>query len=440
MQAASLRATMPVWYGEQVAAWAAKTLLRPLQLLIANPSFLFLAALTAMLLRHSDVRFYAIDRVAFGIVVLAVMSRALLLRQPLFVIERATWPMLGLTLLALFSIAGQPFDPETWSVLASKLIVPFTFFHLAGMVFTSERHLRRFEIFALVILVYLSFTAIAFLCGARWLIFPRFILDETLGIQADRARGPLLQAVANGVSLNMLGLLALHAHHKKGRRNVGLALLLASVPIAILATMTRAVWLAFAGTLVALAFLSENRRVRRTFVAWMVVAAAALAIVSTSSRFGGVLSDRWEERGPVEFRQAVYAASWDMFLERPWTGWGFHRMPLELPRYVSGYKEKVFYPHNTYLELLAEHGVGGLMLYVWLMWEMWRLGRGAIPGREQCGFLDRHFHRLWPILLAVYWVNAAVVVMSYQFVNGLLFTMAGMLAAQRRRAEGAASC
>jgi hypothetical protein len=26
-------------------------------------------------------------------------------------------------------------------------------------------------------------------------------------------------------------------------------------------------------------------------------------------------------------------------------------------------------------------------------------------------------------------------VMSYQFVNGLLFTMAGMLAAQRRRAE-----
>jgi hypothetical protein len=28
-----------------------------------------------------------------------------------------------------------------------------------------------------------------------------------------------------------------------------------------------------------------------------------------------------------------------------------------------------------------------------------------------------------------------MVVMSYQFVNGLLFTMAGMLAAQRRRAE-----
>jgi hypothetical protein len=39
-------------------------------------------------------------------------------------------------------------------------------------------------------------------------------------------------------------------------------------------------------------------------------------------------------------------------------------------------------------------------------------------------------------LLGVYWVNAAVVVMNYQFVNGLLFTLAGMLAAQQHRVTG----
>jgi hypothetical protein len=38
------------------------------------------------------------------------------------------------------------------------------------------------------------------------------------------------------------------------------------------------------------------------------------------------------------------------------------------------------------------------------------------------------------VLVGVYLVNAALVVMNYQFVNGLLFTMAGMLAAQQRRA------
>jgi hypothetical protein len=69
------------------------------------------------------------------------------------------------------------------------------------------------------------------------------------------------------------------------------------------------------------------------------------------------------------------------------------------------------------------------------MWELWRLGRGFIPRVERNGFLDHQLHSLWPLLLGVYWVNAALVVMNYQFVNGLLFTIAGMLAAQRRRAE-----
>jgi hypothetical protein len=77
--------------------------------------------------------------------------------------------------------------------------------------------------------------------------------------------------------------------------------------------------------------------------------------------------------------------------------------------------------------------VVGLALYAWLMWEMFRLGRSPISPGESNGFLNQQFHSMWPVLLGVYWVNAAVVVMNYQFVNGLLFTMAGMLAAQRRR-------
>jgi O-antigen ligase len=129
-----------------------------------------------------------------------------------------------------------------------------------------------------------------------------------------------------------------------------------------------------------------------------------------------------------------------MFLDRPLTGWGFHQMPAELPRYVSEYRGTVLYPHNTYLEVLVELGLPGLALYVWLMWEFWRLGRGGIPAHENKGFLDAEFHRLWPILLGIYWVNACVVVMSYHFVNALLFTLAGMLAAQQRRAQASQSC
>jgi putative inorganic carbon (HCO3(-)) transporter len=385
-------------------------------------------------LRHPDVPFYEIDRVALGLLLVGVTLRAVVMRQRLVVIERATWPMIGLTFLAVASVITQPFDNQTWCLLAAKFIVPFALFHLAGLVFREEGRLRQFEMYSLVVLAYLCVTAIAFLVGAKALIFPRFILDESLGYHVDRARGPLLQAVANGVSLNLLGVLALHAFLRGRIRGGRAAVLLGSLPVAILATMTRAVWLSFAVSVAVLIVRSHNRRLRIICVAVTIVGTLGLLIALRFDDQRRALTERLKESGPLDFRQAVYAGGWQMFLEKPFAGWGVNQMPAELARHVSGYKEKELYPHNTYLELLVEHGVFGLALYAWLMWEILRLGRGLVPSGESGGFLNQQFHAMWPVLVGVYLVNAALVVMNYQFVNGLLFTMAGMLAAQQRRA------
>jgi hypothetical protein len=45
-------------------------------------------------------------------------------------------------------------------------------------------------------------------------------------------------------------------------------------------------------------------------------------------------------------------------------------------------------------------------------------------------FASSHFRKLWSLLLGVYLLNASAVVMNYQFVNALVFTIAGILAAQ----------
>jgi putative inorganic carbon (hco3(-)) transporter len=423
------------WAGE--AAWHGVWIgLRSLQALMIMPTALFLAALAAMLLRHPDVPFYEIDRVAFLLLVVGVTGGAVIRRQRLLRMERATWPMIGLTLLAVTSVVQQPFDNHTWCLLAAKFIVPFSLFHLAALVFREEQRLRQFEIFALLVLAYLCFTSIAFLLGAKPFIFPRFILDESLGYHVDRARGPLLQAVANGVSLNLLGVLAFHSYLRGRMRGLKAGLLLASLPIAILATMTRAVWLSFAVSMAVLIFRTRNRGLWRICIVVSIVGALGVLVALSYDDQRQTLTDRLQESGPLDFRQAVYAGGWQMFLEKPLSGWGVNQMPSELARHVSGYKEKELYPHNTYLELLVEHGIVGLVLYVWLMWEIYRLGRGPVPWAEKAGLLNQQFHSMWPVLLGVYWVNAAVVVMNYQFVNGLLFSMAGMLAAQRRRGIG----
>jgi putative inorganic carbon (hco3(-)) transporter len=434
MASASTGIARPAALAGEAVNTALQLWLRLLQAMITAPTLLFLAALTAMLLRHPDVPFYEIDRVAFVLLVLGVAGRAVVTRQKVLVMERATWPMIGLTLLAVASVMAQPFDNETWCLLAAKFIVPFALFHLAGLVFQEECRLRRFEVFALVVLAYLCFTSIAFMVGAKSLIFPRFILDESLGYHADRARGPLLQAVANGVSLNLLGVLALHAFLRGRIRGLKAVVLLGSVPVAILATMTRAVWLSFVASVGVLILRSNNRKLRRICLAMALMGAVGLLIALSFEDQRRALSERMFESGPVDFREAVYTGGWQMFLEKPLTGWGVNQMPAELARHVSGYKEAELYPHNTYLELLVEHGVFGLALYGWLMWELLRLGWAPVPLDEKASLLNHDFHLLWPVLLGIYWVNAALVVMNYQFVNGLLFTLAGMLAAQQRRA------
>jgi O-antigen ligase len=198
--------------------------------------------------------------------------------------------------------------------------------------------------------------------------------------------------------------------------------------------MTRAVWISFAVSTGVLVFRWSDRRLRRTCVAVAIVGTLGSGIALSFDDQRRALTDRLRESGPLEFRQAVYAGGWQMFLEKPFTGWGVNQMPAELARHVSGYKQKELFPHNTYLEILVEHGILGLGLYAWLMWEILRLGRTRVPQTERHGLLNQQFHAIWPVLLVIYWANAAVVVMNYQFVNGIVFTMAGMLAAQRRRA------
>ena len=125
---------------------------------------------------------------------------------------------------------------------------------------------------------------------------------------------------------------------------------------------------------------------------------------------------------------AVYDAAWNMFQERPLTGWTAGRMYAELARRMPGYSLPVFYVHNTYLALLIEFGVPGLLLYAILFFNLFRLGRITTVGNEK---LPRSaLGTLWPILLGVYLFNAFFVDMAYQFVIGLLFTVAGMLQAK----------
>ena len=128
----------------------------------------------------------------------------------------------------------------------------------------------------------------------------------------------------------------------------------------------------------------------------------------------------------------MYQTALDMFREKPLLGWNSDQVQPELAKRICDFHQPAFFFHNTYLEIAGEHGVFGLVLYGWLIVDLFRVGRNSRPHlpNEERGFLDEGFRSLWPVLLAVYLLNASFVVMNYQFVNALLFTIAGLLSAQ----------
>jgi O-antigen ligase len=425
------------WPATRMGWVIAEGLLRPLHALIALPAAVYLVMLGVMLFRPPDIPFHSVDRVMFLLAVFVGTLRASLMRQPLNVTSALTWPMAALVLLALAGVLSQPYESETWSVFAAKWLVPFVLFHLAQLVFHGTSDLRKLEMFATAVLAYLVLISVAFLAGAHFLILPRFILDESVGIHADRARGPFLQAVANGVSLNLLGLLALDAYRRNRLQGTIPRLALIFLPVAILATLTRSVWLSFAGSLLLLVFLSHSRRLRQLCRKLALAGLIALAVILLVNSAGTRVEDRFDDRSPVEFREAMYRAGWGMFLDKPLLGWGAASMQAELALRVTEFHQEEFYFHNTYLEVAVEHGLLGLLLYVWVLVELFRLAtrrRLAPPAGE---FMDQQFGTVWKVMVCIYMINAALVVMNYQFVNAFFYTLAGTLAAQHRAMQEA---
>jgi O-antigen ligase len=352
---------------------AAGLLLRPLHLALAFPSILYVAAMAVFLFRPPDLYSYYADRIGFGVLVFFVALRTMALRDRIPFLAGISLPMLGLVALATVRALREPFDAQNWSIIASKYIVPFALFHIAVLVFRGAAPRRHLEIFVICVLAYLVFIAVAFLVDARSLIFPRFILDESLGFHPDRARGPFLQAVANGVSLNILGILVIAFWQ---RHKTVAWLLWMVLPLAVLATMTRAVWISFAVSTIVLGWRLVERRVQAA-CALLTVAGlmVGMAIGLSNHSLKTALWDRTGERGPVVARLAVYEAGWSMFMERPLTGWAPGGMYAELGRRMEGYHLRTFYVHNTYLALLVEFGAPGLALYGILFFNLFRLSR-----------------------------------------------------------------
>lgn len=313
----------------------------------------------------------AVDRYAILLVIGSVLAREWRHRDGRLRTRPVDWLLILVMVYAATSawVVGELSESGARFDLLDNLgATPFLLFFIAPFVFRTEAD-RRVLLGTLVAIgTYLGVTAVLETTGPDALVVPHYITDDEQGIHHDRARGPFLDAGANGVALYMCAVAAVLAFVKwRDRRWRVFALCVAALCLlGVILALTRAVWL---GALIASPLALMLARETRRFVAPAALAALVLVISALAAIPG--LEQRVEERRndkqPVWDRQNSNAAAIRMLEDRPLFGFGWARFKEDSPPY---YRQALDHPlgatgnlHNVYLSNAVALGLVGVFLW-----------------------------------------------------------------------------
>ena len=295
--------------------------------------------------------------------------------RPRLQITGAHWALALATVYALASafLAGTLFERDAFLKLVDAFgIMPFLIFLVAPLAFRTPRQ-RHVLLGTLVALgAYLSLTTLFETVKLDALVFPKYILDPSIGLHFSRGRGPFVDAVANGLALYACAVacaVAVATWRDRTMRALAIAVGLLCVVGSFL-SLERSVWIgAVLGTCVA---MLATRGLRRYLVP--VAVAVAVAVVASLALIPG-LSARVESRvhggqdNTLWDRQNLVRAAVNMVEAKPLFGFGWSRFT----QHSADYFQQAFdYPltatkaavHNTPLTYAVELGLVGMTLWV----------------------------------------------------------------------------
>ena len=320
--------------------------------------------------------------------------------------------------LPFTEIAGSNISPPFYPFFAG-LLFPAIVFLMAVSVVRRENQIHTVLAFFALFGIYLTVVGLAQWFKIDALVWPKYILDETLGIHAERVRGPFLNAPDMGLAL----LICLFATWLLAiRSSIGwrIVLVLVSLPmtLATYLTLTRSIWLA----LVLCAFLavwvwSPARATRWALTCLLVVGLAMFVFL----RWSNLTSSQREQGGvaepePVISRIEAAQISLELAAQNPLLGAGLGRFMVKA--LDSAHMRTIGQPgfaysigmveHNNFLSMLAETGVPGAAAYIGLLLGLLavsiRLYRMIPP--TATGLLDRRFVGFYWIVWLAFFVDS----------------------------------
>ena len=354
---------------------------------------------------------------------------------------KADWALLAFTaVLALSTVRvewqdGFPGGPETVMRLLIGYLIPLCLYWIARQAPLDQRNVVLVQATLACLGIYLAATGLLEVAGQWWAVFPKHMTDPAVGIHFGRARGPMVHSVTFGLVLAVCLLAAWLWRGRFGRG--GQLAWIASMPLllaGIYLSYTRSVWIGTALGLMIVLGLTLQGQWRPLVLGSLVAAGLLLAV----TRMDNLLSFEREykaqyTRQSVDLRGSFAYVSWQMFLARPLLGAGFNTFPEAKLPYLADRSTALeleairpYSHHSTYLSLLTEAGLAGLVLFLAVL-ALWSLDAYRLIADPQSPPWARSHAVLFLGAMGVYIVQAFFHELSYTPIdNSLLFLLAGV--------------
>jgi O-antigen ligase len=303
-----------------------------------------------------------------GVVLLTIFYFLILKRGRFRVNKSLVLPYALYLLWGAFSLAFSA-DRNSGVRFFVALANPFAVYLLLSDVVKTKRQAQRcMWIIILATLIPLAVGLYQATAGGR--------SYAVLGYSYNRINATFAHPATYGMFLifTVAPLLALYFETKKLETKVLWTALLLLMMISALLTYIRIAWIALLSAVTII--LSRKNRFLLAVVLVAVVV-LALSVPSLRTRIGSVLTQdtklTMSQDPSTRFRVLAWNLALELFAQRPILGAG---MGSYFPASAQLFSEATS-PHNEYLRVLAETGVVGLALFVWVLFAIVRFSQKA---------------------------------------------------------------
>ncbi len=330
--------------------------------------------------------------------------------------------------------------------------IPFAAFVYSKNVLSSRESIEKLvKYYAVPLAIYFPLTNIFQRYGISKLVFPPYILKPSeVGARSffelsGRATGTFLQPSVTSFAMISTYLLTLWFTSRSPSitGKIYAIVLTALVPVGVFFSYTRSDYAAFFISMLLLAVLSKRLKI----LSIAVIVAVMLAVLAN---WENVKSGKREAGGlaikeTAQARTAIVYASGQMFLDKPFTGFGFERYRDYLGSYLGqvrqtalGYRQarigKGQRIHNYFLSIMVELGLMGIVPLILIYYFLGKYLLHAL--RRDCPLYDRDFVVTVIAIFAI-WLTIAMFIelRFFEFMNAFLMTVAGIVIGAQQKMD-----